>query len=62
MLTLRYLGGGTNTHVALDTMVYRVFQEKEGARPLEKGHPRVAIVMTDGKSNKPPLTILNALR
>lgn len=28
------------------------FQEANGARALSKGHPRVAVVMTDGHSNE----------
>lgn len=57
-----YEGGGTNTHLALDEMTNRAFTTTHGARPVSQGHPRVGIVVTDGKSNDPPKTIAAALR
>ena len=55
-------GGGTNTHLGLDEMRDEAFSESNGARPINAGHPRVAIVLTDGKSNDPPKTVLSALK
>ena len=36
--------------------------QANGARPIAENHPRVAIVVTDGKSNQPSLTISSANR
>ena len=55
-------GGGTNTHLALDELRINGFSETNGARPLSEGHPRVGIVLTDGQSNNPSMTITAALR
>ena len=55
-------GGGTNTHLALDDMTLRRFDPSNGARPLSEGHPRVGIVVTDGQSAVPPITVMSALR
>ena len=38
------------------------FLEANGMRPQDQGHPRVAIVLTDGRSNDPPKTVLAALK
>ena len=57
-----YTGGGTNTHIALDVLTNQMFHTQNGARARNKGVPRVAVVLTDGRSNKPPLTVVNALR
>ena len=57
-----YLHEGTNTPAGLITLL-REFSTVYGARPLQQGIPRVAIVVTDGKSNKggsPPATIAAA--
>ena len=43
-------------------MTFQSFNQLNGARPEYHGHPRVAIVVTDGQSAQPPLTILAALR
>ena len=48
-----YLGHGTNTADALYTLINQGFV---GARPVDQGVPRVAMVVTDGMSNKPILT------
>lgn len=45
---LRYTGGGTNTAAALTLLTNLGFT---GARPVNEGVPRVAIVVTDGQSN-----------
>lgn len=57
-----YDGGFTNTHLALDEMTSRAFTTAHGARPVSQGHPRVGIVVTDGKSNDQPKTMAAALR
>ena len=56
-----YLDDGTNTADALYTLINQGFA---GARPVAQGVPRVAMVVTDGMSNDPQLTIqaANALR
>jgi len=59
---ITYTAGGTNTHLAIDEMVQKSYTETNGARPLKNGHPRVGIVVTDGQSTDPPLTVKSALR
>ena len=59
---ISYMKGRTNTHLALDEMVINGFAEKNGARPKSEGHPRVAIILTDGQSNEPLKTIVSALK
>ena len=57
-----YLSGYTNTPAALSTLLNE-FSTVFGARPSHEGIPRVAIVVTDGKSNRgggPPATIAAA--
>ena len=56
---VRFISGGTNTAVALDTLLSE-FSTVYGARPLQDGIPRVAIVVTDGHSNNPTATIAAA--
>ncbi|CAH1787670.1 unnamed protein product [Owenia fusiformis] len=43
-------GGHTNTGAALTIMYQDSFTESHGARPKSENRPRVAIVLTDGKS------------
>ena len=50
----RYVGGGTNTADALTLLARQGFV---GARPIDEGVPRVAIVVTDGRSNNATATI-----
>ena len=50
---IQYIGDGTNTADALLLLASRGFI---GARPLDQGVPRVAIVVTDGRSNDPSAT------
>jgi uncharacterized protein YegL len=57
-----YRQGSTNTHLALDALRNVSFGPNSGARPLENGHPRVGIVVTDGESNNAQLTIEAAKR
>ena len=57
-----YSGGGTNTHLALDEMTNHAFSVANGARPHKEARPRIGIILTDGKSNNPPLTVMSALR
>ena len=52
-----YIGSGTNTADALYTLINRGFV---GARPVAQGVPRVAMVVTDGMSNNPSLTVAAA--
>lgn len=46
-----YTGGGTNTAGAINAARNIGFTTGKGARPLNQGIPRIAIVVTDGKSN-----------
>ena len=60
--SILYSGGGTNTPAALNTLLNE-FSVMYGARPSEEGIPRIAIVVTDGMSNRgggPPATIAAA--
>ena len=59
---IRYQGGGTRTDLALDEMRTECFTEQYGARPLVDGHPRIAIIMTDGQADFSQATIEAALR
>jgi len=59
---IQYPGGGTSTHLALDELRTQGFSSLNGARPQSNGHPRVAIVVTDGQSASPPLTVTAARR
>jgi len=59
---ISYQGGGTNTHLGLAEMRTAGFSEANGARPITSGHPRVALVLTDGRSNEPPKTVIEALK
>uniref|UniRef100_A0A8C4SQ98 VWFA domain-containing protein n=1 Tax=Erpetoichthys calabaricus TaxID=27687 RepID=A0A8C4SQ98_ERPCA len=47
---IRYLGGNTNTGEAISYITTRSFSETSGARPREQGIKKVAILMTDGRS------------
>ena len=52
ILTLPYPGGGTNTADGLCKLVRYGFADGNGARPSSGAVFRIAIVMTDGKSNE----------
>ena len=52
-----YIGSGTKTADALYLLINQGFV---GARPKNQGVPRVAMVVTDGKSNDPSLTVTAA--
>ena len=54
-----FTSGGTNTAAALTTLLSE-FSTANGARPLQEGIPRVAIVVTDGQSNDPLATVAAA--
>ena len=54
---IHYIGGGTKTANALYLLMSQGFA---GARPKSQGVPRVAMVVTDGKSNEPDLTVTAA--
>ena len=47
----RYIEGGTDTGLAINATVTDLFGNGQGARDISENVPRVAIVMTDGKSN-----------
>jgi hypothetical protein len=53
---IQYIGGGTRTHLALDLVRTIAFNDSR----LNEGIPRIAIVLTDGKSNIPESTIVSA--
>ena len=57
-----YTAGGTNTHLALDELVYNAFTVANGARPRSEGRPRVGIVLTDGQSNDAAATLVSAAK
>ena len=48
---VRYEGGSTATNLALDALTNSIFIPGRGAR---SGHPRVAIVITDGRRYNTP--------
>nr|KAG5688509.1 hypothetical protein BaRGS_011654 [Batillaria attramentaria] len=54
---IQYMGGGTNTDTALNAMRTQMFSQQMGARP---GVPRVAVVITDGRSSNMASTIKEA--
>lgn len=47
---IRYLGGNTMTGEAISYTTSNIFIERNGARPQAKGVQRVAILLTDGRS------------
>ena len=54
---ISYRGGSTATALGLnDTALLLNPANNRGARPASKGIPKVAILITDGKSNRHPLT------
>lgn len=55
--SIPYIGSGTDTADALYLLINQGFV---GARPKIQGVPRIAIVVTDGQSNQPPLTAIAA--
>ena len=57
--TIPYTGGGTNTAYAILTCIQQ-FNTFYGARPRSSGIPRIAIVVTDGRSNSQASTIAAA--
>jgi len=59
---IAYTAGGTNTHLALDMMTNVSFTAARGARPMNEAHPRIGIVLTDGESTLPSLTVEAAKR
>ncbi|XP_071091672.1 uncharacterized protein [Haliotis cracherodii] len=50
---IKYVSGGTNTGDALKYLQDNMFNTKNGDRP---GVPNIAIIITDGRSNKPDQT------
>ena len=57
--TIPYTGGSTNTADAILTCIQQ-FNTSYGARPRSSGIPRIAIVVTDGRSNSQAATIAAA--
>lgn len=57
MDNIQYMGGGTNTAAALESLRTQMFAQGMGARP---GVPRIAIVVTDGMSSSTANTIHQA--
>ena len=57
-----YIGVGTNTSGALEEVRLQGFIESNGVRPKELGVPRIAIVVTDGRSFEPDKTVVSAER
>ena len=49
---IRYTGGGTNTHLALNLLPTAFATAR-----VSEGVPRVAAVLTDGRSNNRPATV-----
>lgn len=47
---IRYLGGNTMTGDAISYTTTNIFTERNGARPIARGIQRVAILLTDGRS------------
>uniref|UniRef100_A0A667XRH9 VWFA domain-containing protein n=1 Tax=Myripristis murdjan TaxID=586833 RepID=A0A667XRH9_9TELE len=47
---IRYLGGNTMTGDAISYTTENIFTERNGARPMARGIQRVAILLTDGRS------------
>ena len=58
--SLPYSGGGTNTADALHAIRLQAFTELNGTRSSEFAIPRVAIVITDGKSSNFDETVASA--
>ena len=58
-MSITYTGGGTATHLALDSAQSDSFTSSRGVRTTAA---RVAVVLTDGKSNNERLTALEAQR
>ncbi|CAC5385625.1 unnamed protein product [Mytilus coruscus] len=50
---VNYIGGGTNTAEAINYMNQQMFSQKSGAR---SNVPRIAVVITDGRSSNPTNT------
>uniref|UniRef100_A0A8C8IZI0 Collagen type XII alpha 1 chain n=1 Tax=Oncorhynchus tshawytscha TaxID=74940 RepID=A0A8C8IZI0_ONCTS len=57
--TLPYMGGNTMTGKAMDYLLKNTFTEANGAR---KGFPKVAMIITDGKSQDPVEAIAKKLK
>uniref|UniRef100_A0A8C5EUL1 VWFA domain-containing protein n=1 Tax=Gouania willdenowi TaxID=441366 RepID=A0A8C5EUL1_GOUWI len=47
---IRYIGGNTMTGDAISYTTNNIFTERNGARPTARGIQRVAILLTDGRS------------
>ena len=57
-----YHGSGTNTSGALDEARLHGFVESKGMRPASLGIPRIALVVTDGRSFSPTDTKASAAK
>ena len=54
---IAYTGGGTNTYAALNRLLSQGFTTRWGARLSDGSVSRLAVVMTDGRSNSYSLTL-----
>ncbi|VDD88055.1 unnamed protein product [Enterobius vermicularis] len=59
--TLRSIKGTTSTHIALQ-MAYELFTNRDGDSGAREGVPKLAIIMTDGHSQRPPRNLAHRLR
>uniref|UniRef100_A0A0N5AE05 VWFA domain-containing protein n=1 Tax=Syphacia muris TaxID=451379 RepID=A0A0N5AE05_9BILA len=59
--TLRSIKGTTSTHLALQ-MAYELFTNRDGDSGAREGVPKLAIVMTDGHSQRSPRNLAHRLR
>ena len=60
IVALPYRPGSTYTDLALESIRMTSFTEARGARPLSEGIPRVAVVLTDGRSHSESKTVYEA--
>ncbi len=58
--SISYTGGGTDTAAALNLLRISGYTSSHGARPLSQAIPRVAVVVTDGRSNSYTATVTEA--
>jgi len=58
--TMPYIQSGTGTDLALKMANEQILNESFGMRPLKEGVPKVVMVITDGVSNYPKQTLIEA--
>ena len=59
---MTFEGGPPTASDALDLLLTQVFTTQHGARERNSGVARVAVMVSDGKSEQPPATIMAALK